>query len=135
MAFGRSQKKVIVRDPVHGLFDSKSEYKYFLDLLRLQEQGYIKLLERQLPRFDYPLSSSTSKKSTGYYKADFHVIDYKDREHIIDVKGDPKDPSLVKIAFIEYMYGIQVKVIKTREQKENKCWKYPAMDTSFITAK
>lgn len=128
---GGMRRKVIIDTP-YGKFDSKAEYLYYEMLLELQQQGHIKHIERQT-RYNLPNASSASDRG-GYYKADFVVIDSKDREHVIDVKGFFEDASRIKIAFTEYMYGIEVKIVKCKEAKENKKWKYSVFDTSFITA-
>jgi hypothetical protein len=130
--FGKQRRKKNIIYTTEGIFDSAEELKYYNMLVDLVDEGYIKDIKRQHPRFDIPLSSSTSKKKTGYYKPDFYIIDWKDRVHIIDIKGDPKCGSLYKIAYVEEKYNVEIKVIKCNERKENKHWKYKKYDVSFI---
>lgn len=128
----KGPKKVIIKDEKHGNFDSRPEYEYYFTLLELKKEGFIKSIERQKPRFDYPNASTCSDRG-GYYLPDFYVVDWKDREHIIDIKGRLEDASRIKIAYIEYIYGVTIKVVPDRNTKKNKKWTYRAMDTSFIT--
>lgn len=128
----KGMKKVIIDHPDHGKFDSKPELNYYLILLELQEEGYIKEIQRQSPRMDYPNASTCSDRG-GYYLPDFYIVDYKDREHIVDIKGRLEDASRIKIAFIEYLHGVTIKVVPDRKTKKNLRWTYSPMDTSFIT--
>lgn len=79
-----------VDDSVHGHFDSETEFEYFKVLLKLQENGEIKNLVRQiehelLPSFK-DSSLNTVRKMT--YSSDFEYIDVAtNKQMIVDSKG------------------------------------------------
>jgi hypothetical protein len=79
-----------VDDPVYGHFDSTTEFEYFKVLLRLQENGVIKDLDRQeefllIPSFK-DSSSNTVLKMT--YASDFTYVDIAtNKKVIVDCKG------------------------------------------------
>lgn len=79
-----------VDDPVHGHFDSTTEFEYFKILLKLQESGEIKDLNRQeefilMPSFK-DSSSNTVRKMT--YASDFTYVNVAtNKKVIVDCKG------------------------------------------------
>lgn len=113
-------------------YDSKSEYVYHQRLLQLQKEGHIQEIKYQHPRFTYPQLKHASDRD-GWYTADFWVLDSKGREHVIEIKGVLETESRIKMSYIEYLYGVEIKVIPTRNTKQSRRWTYGAMDTSFIT--
>lgn len=120
---------------VNGItFDSKSEYNYYMILKDLEARGHISEFKLQHPRFTYPQLKHASDRD-GWYTPDFWVKDSYGREHIVEIKGVLEDAARIKMSFIEYLYGIDIKVVPTRNGKKNRKWTYSAMDTSFITEK
>ena len=98
-----------------GKFDSKLEFKRYLYLKSLQDQGLISDLTRQVP---YTLIPS-QKDETGKvlfreirYVADFEY-NLPTGEHVVeDTKGVVLDVFKIKQKLMYYFFGIEVKVVK-----------------------
>lgn len=103
-------KKIMV-DGV--LFDSKKEYKRYLDLKLLEKAGRIKDLERQVSFELQPAFTLNNKKFQKItYIADFVYFDNdKNKQIVEDVKGfKTKDYNLKKKLFA-YKYGFEIEEI------------------------
>ena len=98
-----------------GKFDSKLEFKRYLYLKSLQDDGKISALKRQVP---YTLIPS-QKDHTGKvlfrevrYGSDFEY-DLPGGEHVVeDTKGIVLPVFKIKQKLMFYFFGIEVKVIK-----------------------
>jgi hypothetical protein len=111
-------------------FDSKKERDYSIILDELVEQGYIKDIYRQvtfpLPNCHYNAKKEYIQKPRNLkYRTDFVVKDWKNRFHIIDTKGHFEKASQIKIAYVEYVYGVFVRLVSVSRGE--------MLDTSFIT--
>lgn len=108
------------------VFDSKTELKRYIELLKMQENGEISNLERQVPFIlipafyeQIPQYSKTGKRLKDKkklverevtYKADFVYIDNKTGEQIVeDTKGFKTAEYIVKRKLMLYIYGIRIK--------------------------
>lgn len=104
----------------HGTFDSKKEFKRFLDLREKERRGEITDLRRQVPfelipktRLPRPYINGKRMKYSEQavkYFADFTY--YRDGEFIVeDVKSKAtahKDSYILKKKLMLYRYGIQI---------------------------
>lgn len=98
-------------DTEWGKFDSKKEYKRWLELQKLQEAGWIFNLQRQV-KFDLiPAQKAENGTLRGvFYKADFVYI--KDGEIVVeDVKGYKTPEYKLKRKMMLYLLGIDIREI------------------------
>lgn len=116
-------KKVVVDGMT---FDSKKEYQVYLALLKMEEQGDITDLERQvkftivptvLEEYEVRLKTKTKIKERVAEKAVTYTADFvwkKDGEPVVcDVKASPKSTALDKAYIIKrkvmrYYLGIKI---------------------------
>lgn len=112
---GRNKYKASKIETTVGKFDSKLEFKRYLYLKTLQEEGKISDLVRQVP---YTLVPS-QKDGTGkvIFREIRYVSDFEYNlptgEHIVeDTKGIVLPVFKLKQKLMYYFYGIEVKVIK-----------------------
>ena len=93
-----------------GKFDSKREYQRYLQLLHLQEEGFISDLKRQVPFILLPKQTDANKKSLRELKyiADFT---YKEgsREVVEDCKGYRTSEYKIKKKLMLWMHGITIR--------------------------
>lgn len=79
-----------VDDPIYGHFDSETEFNYYKVLLKMQENGEIKGLNRQvihslIPSFKDSCLNTVQKMT---YSSDFEYVDVAtNRTVIVDCKG------------------------------------------------
>ena len=90
-----------------GKFDSKREYEYWLKFKKLEEEGKIKHLQRQVK---YVLIPKTDKYRELSYIADFVYIE-NGIEHIVDIKGMvlPEFKIKQKLFYFTYHKEIEIK--------------------------
>lgn len=102
-------KKIKTED---GIFDSKKEYKRWLELKALQDRGEIKLLTRQVPFELIPSQRIEGKvvERAVTYKADFVYI-YKGSQVVEDVKGFKTPEYILKRKMMLYRYGIKIQEV------------------------
>lgn len=97
------------------IFDSKKEYKRYIELLTLQKAGKIRGLERQVKFLLIPAQRDEDKKllerECSYY-ADFVYKDTQTGETIVeDTKGVRTDEYIIKRKLMLLMYDIRVKEV------------------------
>lgn len=90
-------------------YDSKSEAKYAEMLDRELLEGRIKRVDRQVV---YPLPDRKGAKRLRYI-ADFVVERLDGSFAVIDVKGVLTPANNVKLAYVKYVYGIDVELVYT----------------------
>lgn len=102
-------KKVTTED---GVFDSKKEYKRWLELKAMAEQGEIQSLQRQVSYELIPAQRINNKliERAVTYKADF-VYSYKGSLVVEDVKGFRTPEYIIKRKLMLYRHGIQIKEV------------------------
>ena len=99
-----------------GKFDSSLEYKRWVYLKALEQNGEIKNLVRQVP---YTLIPSQYKNGKVLYReckyvSDFEYVVVATDEHIVeDVKGIILPIFRLKQKMMFYFFGVQVKVVKS----------------------
>ena len=99
-----------------GKFDSALEYKRWVYLKALEQNGEIKNLVRQVP---YTLIPSQYKNGKVLYReckyvSDFEYVVVATDEHIVeDVKGIILPIFRLKQKMMFYFFGVQVKVVKS----------------------
>lgn len=96
-------------DTPDGVFDSKKEYKRWLELKRMQEAGEIKYLTRQVKYELIPVQKLEGKVleySVNYF-ADFTYY-YKDELVVEDVKGFKTPEYIIKRKLMLQQYGIRI---------------------------
>lgn len=92
-----------------GIFDSKKEYKRYLELLDLQKRGTIKGLKRQVPFELIPSQKIGGKvvERACTYKADF-VYTFMGDQVVEDVKGFKTPEYVIKRKLMLWIHGIKV---------------------------
>lgn len=105
-----NSKKVITNE---GKFDSKKEYKRWLELKDMEARGEIRELKRQ-----YPLELIPSQRIDGRvverackYIADFVYVIGADEVVIEDTKGFKTPDYIIKRKLVLQRYGIQIKEV------------------------
>lgn len=97
-----------------GRFDSGLEYKRWIYLKTLEQEGEIKNLVRQVP---YTLIPSQYKDGKCVYReckyvADFVYSDNNGVEHIEDTKGFITEVFKLKEKLFFYVYGKKIEIVK-----------------------
>lgn len=117
MASKYYSKKVVTED---GTFDSKKEYKRWLELKSLEKRGIITELKRQqpfelIPRQKLPYPKMVKGRRINYEHAVKYVADFSyfcDGNQIVeDTKGFKTTEYIIKRKLMLNRYGIQVKEI------------------------
>ncbi|MBB4861373.1 hypothetical protein HNP46_000184 [Pseudomonas nitritireducens] len=111
---GKSKFKAEPVNAPEGYFDSKGEYKRFLDLQLLERAGVISDLRRQVR---YPLQIGDCLVST--YIADF-VYTEKGREVVEDFKGFRTREYLQKKRLMKDIHGIEIYETGTKSSSKVK---------------
>ena len=93
-----------VKDPVHGVFDSRKEYRRFGELKALEAAGEIRGLQRQ-PEFRMTVNG----KHVCDYRADFAYFEGQVRV-IEDVKGFQTAEFKLKKKLMSALYNIDVRI-------------------------
>lgn len=102
--------KIIQR--AEGKFDSKGEYAMWCQLKRMQSQGLISELKRQIP---FVLIEKSKWGRQIKYIADFTYLDAKTGEYIVaDFKGVETDVFKIKRRLMAELYGIQIKILRRK---------------------
>ena len=109
------------------VFDSKKEWRRWMDLLQLEYAGKIKSLKRQVPFLLIPAQYETYERyseKTGKrlkdgkrclehelsYVADFTYYDAETGEYIVeDAKGVRTEGYIIKRKLMSYILGIKIK--------------------------
>ena len=91
------------------IFDSKREYDYYLEYLKLEQLGEIFNLRRQVK---FNLIPKTAKYREMNYIADFVFDDEQGNQHIIDVKGMILPEFKMKQKIFYWKYGIDIEIVK-----------------------
>ena len=114
-------KKTSYRDV---LYDSETEAHTAEYLNKLQEEGKLTKIERQipfkLPTFQYMLKENPDLKWPGKYIVDFLVTDDKGKQHLLEVKGNcsPRairnQGALWKYTLFMYVHGIKVNIVEKK---------------------
>lgn len=91
------------------VYDSKAEATYARILDELLHDNKIKSISRQVV---YPLQDRKGKKRLRYI-ADFVVEKNNGDRVVIDVKGMLTPANNVKLAYVRYVYGIDVELVFT----------------------
>lgn len=106
----------------YGTFDSKKEYSIWLTLLRKQEMGLIRNLDRQVPFLLIPTQYETIKGKKKLiereckYIADFVYNDINSNQQIVfDCKGVKTPEYIIKRKLMFAIYGIKIKEICKKE--------------------
>lgn len=109
-------RNVKVKTLDHGTFDSKLEYKHFLELKVLEKAGKISQLLRQVT---IPLGASGRVK----YRADFVYFDEVKNSWVIwDSKGFLTKEFLVKKAWLKETYkGVIFAQVSSKSHSLEKC--------------
>lgn len=104
-------KKVITSA---GVFDSKKEYAYYMQLVSLQKSinpAYKVVNIRKQVRYDIKVN----KKHIGFYKLDFQVTYADGRIEFVDIKGLKKGSAYqlfrLKKKLVEAIYNISIKEV------------------------
>jgi hypothetical protein len=96
---------VKVRDPQFGSFDSKKEYRHWLDLVLMEQAGAISDLERQVP---YELSVNGQRICR--YVADFRFT--RDGQVVVvDAKGVRTRDYVLKSKLMLAIHGIAIEEV------------------------
>lgn len=96
----------------YGVFDSKKEYKRYLELLSMQKSGLISDLQRQV-RYCLIPSQKEDKRVVErpvYYVADF-VYEENGKNVVEDTKGFKTSEYIIKRKLMLFIHGIKVKEI------------------------
>jgi len=110
-----------VTDERYGLFDSQREYRRFLQLKRMEEDGEIEGLERQfkfilIPKtpLPYPYREKNGRmkncEKEVSYIADF-VYKRGTRTIVEDSKGFRTESYILKRKLMLFVYGIQIEEV------------------------
>lgn len=91
------------------IFDSKKEYEWYLEYLKLEQLGEISNLQRQVK---FNLIPKTDKYREMNYIADFVFIDKNGDEHIVDVKGMVLPEFKMKQKIFYWKYGKNIEIVK-----------------------
>ena len=103
----------IIVETKHGRFDSKKEYRRFLELKMMERAGEIHDLERQVPfvLITGVRWSDGKKHRDTIYKADF-VYHLQNGEKIVeDVKGVKTAAYKIKKELMKDIYGIEIQEV------------------------
>lgn len=111
---GRNKYKATKIETTVGKFDSKLEFKRYLYLKTLQQEGLISGLVRQVP---YTLVPAQYKDGNCIFREIRYISDFEynlpSGEHIVeDTKGVVLDVFKIKQKLMFYFFGIEVKVVK-----------------------
>lgn len=91
------------------IFDSKREYEYYLEYLKLEKLGEIFNLRRQVK---FNLIPKTDKYREMNYIADFVYTDKDGYDHIIDVKGMILPEFKMKQKIFYWKYNKDIEIVK-----------------------
>lgn len=98
----------------HGTFDSKREWRRYIDLMLLQKQGLIKALQRQV-KFELvagvKFTGATRAKPAIRYFADFVYYDEKGNRIVEDAKGNRDDKYIMKKHMMLVFHGIEIREV------------------------
>ena len=115
--FGMSKynaKKIV--DPEHGKFDSKAEYKRWIELVAMQEAGMISDLKRQV-RFEVIPANEKHRKVE--YIADA-VYTENGRVIVEDTKGFETPDYIIKKKLMYHVLGIDIFESRMRPKKSKR---------------
>ena len=105
-------KKVAIGDEK---FDSKAEYRRFLNLSAMEDVGKISELKRQVPFILAPsvkFDGENRAKPPLKYVADFVYIDSNGNQVVEDVKGMETPEFRIKRHLMVSVHGVQIRVVK-----------------------
>lgn len=93
----------------YGTFDSKKEYRRWLELLKMKEEGTISDLRRQVPFELIPKQLINGKciERACVYKADF-VYTFMGDQIVEDTKGFKTPEYIIKRKLMLYVHGIKI---------------------------
>lgn len=95
-----------------GVFDSKKEYKRWLELKQMQDEGTITNLQRQVSYELIPKQKLNNKvvERACTYKADF-VYEYDGSLVVEDTKGFRTADYIIKRKLMLYTHGIRIREV------------------------
>ena len=105
-----------VADPEHGTFDSRAEFKRWLELVAMEKAGTITGLRRQV-RFTIIPANDKNRKTE--YIADA-VYECEGRVIVEDTKGFETPEYIIKKKLMYHVHGIEIFESRMRPKKSKR---------------